>query len=435
MNACAFVFGCLLVTAAAAADPAFDAGVSASKRGDFRQAVEHFRDARRQGLDTPALHHNLGVAYYRLGRYVQARRAFEQASASPKMRAVAFYNLGLVAQKQGDDKTARAWFRKAYRTAGTRKLRRLAATQLGLEDQIVPPYTLYLEAFGGHDGNPRLADEEADQFGDHSDEGDAAFGALVAGRRVLAGDWDRGATAVGAAYADFHPDLDDENIGSLRGGFGLHHSPGKWRHEYELTVSRLWLGGETLQTGVRAGLRGQRRLGRRLVAELRLRSEHIDGNDDDGFGYLSGWRHEARLRLRDRSGPTRWSLYYEFEYNDREDLRVSTDTGTDFFSISPTRHEIGAGIELTLVGALAGEAGVAFRHSAYRDPEVRAGVAFETREDDRLELGVGLSHPLGRWTGRIETRYWDNASECGDGACERFEYDRLETLLSVGRSF
>lgn len=427
---CVFVLGCALATAVSAANSSFEAGVTASQRGDYQQAVEHFNNARDEGLDTPALHHNLGVAYYKLGRYESARQAFKRAAESPKMRAMSFYNLGLVAQKEGDDASARDWFEKAHETARTRKLRRLAAVQLGLTDRVVPPYKAYLEGFAGHDSNPRLADEEAIQ---QDDEGDAVFGALAVGERLLGGDWDRGASVIGVGYADFHPDLDDQDIAAFAGGFRLHHSPGQWRHQYELTINRIRLGDDTLQTGIRAGLRSQRRLSRHLVAELRLRGEDIDG--DGRFDYLSGNRYEARTRLIGRHGRGGWKLYYRFEHNDRDDLEFIDDTGEQFFSVSPARHEIGGSVKRPLAGDFSGELGVAFRRSDYRDPEVRDGVEQEEREDDRLEVKLGVSHPLGRWTGRIETVYWDNSSECGDGACDRFEYDRLETLVSIGRSF
>lgn len=429
---CSLILGFALTTTVMAADPAFDDGVAASKRGDHRQALEYFLDARTRGLDTPALYHNLGVTYYKLGRYAEARRAFLRVSESPKMRAVAFYNLGLVAQKQGNDDDARDWFRKAHRAATSRKLRQLAAAQLGLKERAVSPYTLYMEGFTGYDGNPRLADADADQFGDRGDEGDAVFGVLAAGRHLLGGDWKRGATAIGVAYADLHPDLNDENVGLAAAGFGFHHSPGRWRHEYELTFNQLWLGGNTLQTAVRAGLYSQRRLSRRLIAELRWRSEYIDGDSSNGFAYLGGWRHEARARLRGRGGAWRWKLHYEFEYNDRDDLRVDSD----FFSVSPIRHEIAGSLERPLFGAWSGEAQFGYRRSEYRDPEVRDGVEEGKRRDDRLQLELGVSRPLGHdWIGRIETFYWDNASDCDNGACERFEYDRVQTLLSIGRSF
>lgn len=427
---CAFMIGWTLTTAATAADSSFDAGVAASKRGDYQQAVEHFRNARDEGVDTPALHHNLGVAYYKLGRYESARQAFERAAQSPKMRAMSFYNLGLVAQKEGDDASARNWFRKAHESARTRKLRRLAGKQLGLTDRAVPSYKAYLEGFAGHDSNPRLADEEAIQ---QDGESDAVFGVLAVGEHLLGGDWDRGVSVIGIGYADFHPDLDDQDIGAFAGGFRLHHSPGHWRHRYELTVNRIRLGGDTLQTGIRAGLRSQRRLSRHLFAELRLRGEDIDG--DGRFDYLSGNRYEARARLIGRHGPRDWKVYYEFERNDRDDLEFTGENGLQFFSVSPVRHEIGGSVEYPLAGDFSGELGAAFRRSDYRDSEVRDGIEQEKREDDRIEVKLGVSHPLGRWTGRFEATYWDNRSECGNGACERFEYDRLEARVSIGRSF
>jgi tetratricopeptide (TPR) repeat protein len=424
------LLGCALAGTAHAADGDFRDGVAAARQGDYERALAYFQEARERGMDSPSLFHNLGVAYYKLGRYQQAREAFERASMSPKMRALSYYNLGLVAQKAGDADGAAAWFRKAHEAADTSRLRRLAAVQLGLEAEVTPPYSLYIEALAGHDDNPRLADNDAGQLEDRGREGDAVLGALVFGRYLLGGDWRDGAAAIGSAYIDWHPDLDNEDIGWFGAGIGLHRSPGDWRHELELLANQLRLGHDTLQNGIRAGIHSRRHLGPNLVVGLRLRSEYIDGDRGNGFEYVTGRRHQARMRLRGYYDTWRWSLHYEFEHNNREDLRVATDTGPDFFSVSPRRHEIGAGVERRLAGPYSGAASAAFRRSEYRDPEVRGGVTLDGREDERWALKLGVSRPLGRWTGRVETVYWDNESNFS-----RFEYDRLQTLISIGRSF
>lgn len=422
--------------AALAAGSDFDAGVAAARSGQYAEAVRHFERAREQGLDTPALHHNLGVAYYRLGRLEEARRSFRRAARSPGMRALSHYNLGLVAQKAGDDAAARFWFRKAHQGAETARLRRLAAKQLGLADPATRRYRAYLEGFAGYDSNPALADEDAEVVGDRDAEGDAIFGALATGEAVLWGDWSSGLSVKGSGYADFHPDLDEEDLGSLAGGLGVHHSPGRWRHELEVLAGQLWLGREAFQTSAGAQLRSLRQLGRLGAGELRLRSEYADGDDGNGFGYVTGWSHAARVRLLGRHAGWRWRIHYELEYEDRDDLRIDGTAGVDFFSVSPLRNEVGASLERALFGSLSGAVGAAYRRSDYRDEEIRSGVEQGRRSDDRFEVRAGLAHPLGAgWTARLESSYWHNRSHCDADACERFDYERVDALLSIGRSF
>lgn len=429
----AILLWCALTTAAlAAVDTSFDAGVEASRQGDFEQALAHFPEARRQGLDTPALFHNLGVAYYRLGRYPPAREAFLRAAETPRMRGLAYYNLGLIARAEGDETAAQDWFRKARRDARTRKLRYLAAAQLGEREDAAPRYTLYLESFAGYDSNPRLAEEDAAELSERDEEGDTVLGALAVGRHLLLGDWHQGLTVIGTGYADLHNDLDDQDIASASAGLGVHHTRGDWRHEYDLVANQLWLGGDTLERSLRAGVASRLRVSRHLEWELRLRAFYINGEHDNGYDYLDGWRYEMRARLRGHHGPWHWKTHYEFNHNDRDDLR----TASSFFSMSPMRHEIGCSLERELIGEYSGEIQLGFRHSNYDGTEIRADEKRGNRSDNRLEFGLGLSRPLGNgWTARLEATHWDNASDCDGNACDRFDYDRTQTLVSVARPF
>ncbi|MFP4616056.1 MAG: tetratricopeptide repeat protein, partial [Thiohalorhabdus sp.] len=84
-------------TSAASGSEAFEEGLAAYRADHLEKALERFEAAREAGLDQPALHHNLGTVYYRLGRYPEARRAFQRLLEDPGSTALAHYNLGLVA--------------------------------------------------------------------------------------------------------------------------------------------------------------------------------------------------------------------------------------------------------------------------------------------------------------------------------------------------
>lgn len=413
------------------AEQAFPQGIDAAEQGDYEQAVYYFRSARDQGMDTPALHHNLGVAYYQLGRYEDARRSFKRAAETNDMRALAHYNLGLVAEAAGDDEGARTWYRKAYEEASTAKLRRLAANKLELKPEPVKPYTLYAEAFGGYDSNPRLTDDEAQTANPEDREGDAIFGAWAVGRYLLSGNWSNGFALYGRAYTSHYPDLGREDLDSVTAGGALYNRVGEWQHRYQLTGNHLRLGGDTLTDSVRTSIQARRGLTDELDLDLRLRAEYISGDEGSGFDYLTGWRADTRAHLAGSVGALEWQAGYEFEYNDRDDLSV----GDRFFSVSPLRHEVGIDLEYPLIGRLRGMLDAEYRLSRYPDAEVRNevrnGARRDEREDDRLSAGAGLSHPLGTaGTGYLEVNYRDNNSNF-----DRFDYQRTKVLLSIGRAF
>ena len=76
-------------------------------------ALLRYRQAGEEGMDTPLLHYNTGIAHYRAGQHVRAREEFLQALGDPSLRVAAHYNLGLNAYQLGQTSEALRWFRLA----------------------------------------------------------------------------------------------------------------------------------------------------------------------------------------------------------------------------------------------------------------------------------------------------------------------------------
>jgi len=74
-------------------------------------ALLRYRQALEAGLDTPALHYNMGIAHYKAGQHIRARESLLGAVDSADYRVAAQYNLGLNAHALGDDEEALRWFR------------------------------------------------------------------------------------------------------------------------------------------------------------------------------------------------------------------------------------------------------------------------------------------------------------------------------------
>lgn len=66
------------------------------RAGNYAEAVAEYRDALRDGDDSPTLRYNLGTALLHLGRYDEAQEHLEAAldAVDPELRQWAYYNLG-----------------------------------------------------------------------------------------------------------------------------------------------------------------------------------------------------------------------------------------------------------------------------------------------------------------------------------------------------
>lgn len=89
---------------AAREDPAaeYQAGVTAMRAQEYRQAIRHFRAARRALPNDGTINFALGMAYNGAGEADDARQAFERAARDANAPAGARLQLGLIHIQQGD---------------------------------------------------------------------------------------------------------------------------------------------------------------------------------------------------------------------------------------------------------------------------------------------------------------------------------------------
>ena len=91
----------------------FEIGKQAVAAKDFATALDAFEAAAAAGMSGPAVHFNIGVCAYRLGRWSRAASAFREVARTPEMAPLAHYNLGLVALGDGKRDEAARWFAQA----------------------------------------------------------------------------------------------------------------------------------------------------------------------------------------------------------------------------------------------------------------------------------------------------------------------------------
>lgn len=404
---------------AATAREAFQQGVEAAREDDYRQAIEHFEAARRAGLDTGALHFNLGVARYRVGQLDEAEAAFHRAVDSGSMVAPAYYQLGRIARERDEPEQARGHFRRAARMATTERLRQRARSALAAFDPppAAPDY-VYVGLGGGHDSNIALTPSDASGA---SEESDQFLDAVLVGRWPVSGR----TYLRGSAYIQQFLDEDDFDLLALRGGVGrVGRLGGDWRWDAWLDGRHQRLGGDAFENAALAGGRLQRALSPAWSLELDYRFELARGAS--GFGFLDGVEHRFDVSLEER-GRTGWDLSAGIGVADRDD-RATAD---DFFSFSYDEFRLAADYTFRLNArhhlTLSGD----WRRRDFDGQEVRNGQSRGTREDDLIGIGVALDRQLGRhWGARASLRLEER-----DSTLNEFDYDRELARVRLERIF
>jgi len=112
------------------ADQYFSDGNRLFRDDLYWAALLRYRQAREEGMDTPLLNYNMGIAHYRADQHVRARDALLKALHDPSLRVAAHFNLGLNAYELGDLDEALRWFRLARDQNESEKLWRFSVVAI-----------------------------------------------------------------------------------------------------------------------------------------------------------------------------------------------------------------------------------------------------------------------------------------------------------------
>ncbi len=427
---------CLGITSALAdAQTDFRNGQQAFRKGDYRRALDGFEKARQAGMRDAAIFYNLGVTHYKLGHYDQAEAAFLQAARFKQIAALAWYNLGLVKRKQGDSKDAAHWFRKARDNTDDPRLRALAARQLAATRSR---WRSFAYAGLGYDDNITLT---SDVITVPTGSSDGFLELYAQTRGILSGRLRDGVLLRAGAFGDFYASLGDYNYTDLFAGIYKSLPLGKWTTEGGLRLSRSSYGGNGYLQIVGLELRGRRSLSRTTRLQLRFRARSLSAIDNR-YDYLSGSSYDLRLGARWRAGSSSTvRAYYQFQDNDRNDLRTSNY----FHSVSPQRHRLRVDWRQRLSVHWKLRLGAEYRLSLYKQDNVYYFLSNRhvRRQDNRLRAMAELTRKLSPGTDLVYSyTYTDNSSNVGPislpspgGGTIDYDYTRNLAMVAVQHAF
>lgn len=411
------ILSCLVVftgfTAHAAIDDDWQAGKAAFTSGDYESALVFFQLARDAGLDTAAVHYNIGVSQFRLGRYSDSRRTFVTVARHyPQMRGLAEYNLGLIARRLGNDADAREHFLSAYDLSpDDRKIRVLASRNLREIEpdvQIASRWSGVVGVRAGYDDNVALRDEAGLPVGTTTDspmtDAFASFSGPWSGRS--------GFRVEGSAYLVHYVDADDFDQSQISGGVFYDWRPDKWRFQLGLQASTISLAGDAYdrKAGVRA--RAVRYLAPGASIDVRYVQEEVSEADPLFIG-IDGTRQQFDARYNWYRDGHVVQLRYWLETNDRLDPAVS-----------PERNRFALYYGMQPESGLGYEAAVDIRNSDYDELAT-------PREEDLLTLRGAITYRFrSNWLVQLE---YQNANN--DSTDETFSYDRSKLVFGAIKIF
>jgi hypothetical protein len=405
-----------------ASEDEFEKGVEFFILQDYANAVKSFKKAEAQGRESPALFYNLAGSYYKLGEYEKSREYFNKVGKYKSMQYLAEYNLGLIALKQADNKSAEKSFTSVAKNTKDKKLAALAekklkeVTSLNIaaqkkHQQLTKKWSAYLSASLGYDDNVNFAPLGIDtQRPDSFSEIVASADYLFAGNRTDG--WSGEAYFYSINYQD--EDLFDEYEYGAGIKKYLQLNP-DWQTLYSLDMSKIYYAGEDYQSIAKISAESRNSLSKNKRFFLRYSYEDIN-SDNPLFDYLEGWRQKLRAEYRQYHRLDDSRFYYELELNDRNDLSVPTGD----YSYSPTRHTF-RGIYRSVLSRqwqLTGD--LSYRASDY------PATANQDRQDDRILAAMYADYRFTRdFKLKAKIEYTDNRS-----TEDVFAYKR--TIYSLG---
>lgn len=339
-------------------------------------------------MSGPAVHFNIGVAAYKLGRYDRAETAFKEVARTPPMAGLAYYNLGLVELRRNNSAAATEWFSRVEQATTDEKLRALASARLTDARPVVAerPWFGYASFGIGHDDNVALL-SNSDVLG-ISDSADNFAEAQVAVSYPLAAAWRLDAGAMAVDYQD----LDAFDQLGFQGGGRYRWAAGDWTDDVGLQLTHTLLDGANFESRQSLQFQTSSDLRPDLYLRARYRFSNVKGYDE--YRGLSGQRHEAGASLDWTQGEWDIGGEYGLEIGDYDDP-----------TLAATRHQLRLSVERTFASDWIGLFEISRRHSRYD----------ASGSEDRSELSLAVTRVLSaRWNLVLRNTYTDNDADVSE---------------------
>lgn len=414
-------------------------GREAFSAGEYQRALDHFETAKTSGIESLTLDYNIAVSLYRLGRFDEARVAFLALATQPEWTVLITYNLGLVAEAQGNREAALAYYQQLLAQDEQERIRTLAERKVALlqpQQQAARPalagspevksWQGLLSISAGLDSNASsLADELLDNSSSAADE---FVEALLYGQWYVDGQA-RAGTRLYALYFDRRFNEFDY-LDTRLFGLGLTHERrfGAYQTEAGLRWTGTWLDSRTVanQWQAHAGISRQMQPGSFGAQYSYSRIEA-----GRAFPQTDGNQQRLDLSWSKRMDTLTLQARYRHERNDRADL----SRNGAFASYSPVRDSLNLAVRWQVMPALTAGVAAEFIESDYagtnRLRDTSGAIVTASRANRQQRYTLDASYRLNRnWRVRGEYQHSDVSD-----TFDLYTFDRNRVMATVEFEF
>ncbi|MDX1695276.1 MAG: tetratricopeptide repeat protein, partial [Ketobacteraceae bacterium] len=372
----------------------------------------HYRQAIAAGNSNPRLQYNKGVAHYKLGQWDQAEAAFTTLLDHDQWQALASYNLGRLAEQQGQMGKARQFYEKTLAITDNDRLRSIASRKLAgfarrAPDKKSAPVkkgaALVSMGLVYDDNATGLADELASKS---SDAEDLYLSLLAYGQYYLQGTAKDGVKLYGLSQTRRFDTFESFNTQITGLGLNLESPWQDWQTELGARLLLIQVDGNRLAhqfTGT--GKMGRSWSGGYLETEYQL--SYFAAGDD--YQHLDGWQQKLSLSWKKTFSEITLEPVIAWIHNDRDDKKTAETFHSYSFDTLSLALELKA--DLDKRWRLYGDLSLAetIYDGKNRHNDLGGSAERKQRENTATELTLGARYRIAKhWFLKTEVNHKDS---------------------------
>jgi tetratricopeptide (TPR) repeat protein len=401
--------------ALASANEDYSKGVALFKQGDYHAAITSFKAAEKKGMESAALFYNLGSAFYKIEQFADSKKYFIRVTEYPDTRALAEFNLGMIALKQDNTALALRHFKYAEANSNSKNIVDRSKQAIAGLTGTSKRWGAIVNAFIGYDDNVSVTPDNVPTGVDDSFANVyASADFVILGKRKYG--WLVDAELFRIDFSD--SDNFDQDFYTV--GLRNEHRFSSWDTKAHIKYGSSTFGGNDLQSFYKLDLLGVKSISGNQKIVLQYRYDDFT-SENPLYVYLEGWRQRAQIKYYRNTKKSIHQVYYEGELNNRGELVTSLRS----YEYSPVRHTLGGKYTHKLSNSwhLTGDL-------AYQASDFPASSTVD-RDDTRWTLGILLDYRID-YTLNIKSniRYIQN-----DSTVDIYNYDKTVFSLGVSKLF
>ena len=365
----------------------YQLGKTFFKEGNYSEALVIFESLFQQGANSNDFIFNLASTYYRTNNFDQARKHFTTLTQVNDIAATAYLNLGLIAVKLEQQQQATKLFNLAIQFDNKGNITPLAEKMLTriANDTKMPTPGISLFFINGGFEDKIIAPENEETSKDSSNRFIDA--SLFISRNVLGNYIDALAINVNG-FTTYNISNSDYNFSLLSTEIDKTFRQEDWNINIAFSPTYMHLGTQAFQSTFQLSAKSVLYFFDIQRASLRIQSAYVNGFGEDYSAY-DGQQHQLRAQTTLYFGAIRWKSYYEYEFNNRENLRLSEN----YYDYSPYRNKIKSTFYYSFNQRFSTQLTLSYRASRYRNDHILNGEAIR-RNDDQYKAAFQMAIEL-----------------------------------------